>query len=190
MLKRIRESTKLKKAKYAFAQSVNRIESSENLLLFCMPRGGSTWLTEVLAASSNLPVLWEPLHLRYAPEFQNINLGWEQVMSKDGEWAELKEKFEKLFQGKILNDWNCRVSPARSFVWSTKMIVKFCRANGMLLWLTENFSFKHKPVLLLRHPFAVVASQMRHMGFDGVHETISVPQTPHNDFWLFRKICG
>lgn len=41
------------------------------------------------------------------------------------------------------------------------MVVKLCWAHAMLPWLVRVFDFKYQPVLLVRHPFAVVASQMR-----------------------------
>lgn len=189
LISRIRNSTKVRKVRYAAAARLSRQVPSQQLLLFCNPRGGSTWLTEVLARNLKVPVLWEPLHLRYGPEFAGIYFSWEQIIPEFAEWPEAEAAYGRLFRGRILNPWYCRVSSPEAVARSRQMLIKFCRANGHLPWLTRKFSFRFPPVLLLRHPFAVVASQLNHSGFAGVDGKIRRAGEPfgecveqHRDF--------
>jgi len=46
-----------------------------------------------------------------------------------------------------------------------RLIVKFCRAGRLLRWLTTTFDVRGT-VLLIRHPCAVVSSQLRHGGWN------------------------
>ena len=49
-------------------------------------------------------------------------------------------------------------------------IVKFVRANRLLRWMTEKFPIR-TPILLIRHPCAVVASQMHHPSWSPITST-------------------
>jgi len=62
-----------------------------------------------------------------------------------------------------------------------------CRAGLMLPWLTESFAFERKPIFMIRHPFAVVASQLRHNGWQKLTSTYHIPDSPFNDIYLEHK---
>jgi hypothetical protein len=62
------------------------------------------------------------------------------------------------------------------------MIVKFCRANGMLLWLIRKFEPKKLPILLVRHPFAVAASHLK-LGWEDC-DNFQFTKVPFNDCYL------
>jgi hypothetical protein len=57
----------------------------------------------------------------------------------------------------VLNDWTAREIPWPKRV--TTWIVKCIRMNRLLPWLTERFPTR-APVLVIRHPCAVIASQI------------------------------
>jgi len=56
---------------------------------------------------------------------------------------------------------------------STTMIIKFVRANRLLPWMCQTFDIR-SPVLLVRYPCAVIASQLKSTAW----KTISRPDAP------------
>lgn len=52
----------------------------------------------------------------------------------------------------------------------------------LLPWLTHEFDM-NPPILLIRHPCAVVASQLRHEAWSRVPEEFEIPQTKYNDIY-------
>ncbi|MEM1043134.1 MAG: hypothetical protein AAGI91_10950 [Bacteroidota bacterium] len=141
-------------------------DPEEALLIFSDPRGGSTWIAEVLHHIPRTAVVWEPLHVREVPAFREIGFKWRQYIPEDAAWEAARETFDRLFRGALLNRWTCRVSDWRAITRAERLLVKFVRGNALLPWLTGQFAFRRPPVLLVRHPFAVVASQMLYFSFE------------------------
>jgi hypothetical protein len=71
-----------------------------------------------------------------------------------------------------------QASLLREIILSKGLIVKFCRAHMFLKWMTEKFTTK-TPILLIRHPCAVVASQMKHGRWKPVREPRVDPRFLH-----------
>jgi hypothetical protein len=130
------------------------------VVLSCEPRGGSTWLGEVLAAAEPTAVVWEPLHLTRAPEVAEAGFGWRQFIPADADWPEATALMRRILTGRTLNGWTASASPFRAFLSADRLMVKFCRANALLPWLVRRFAFRRKPIYFLRHPFAIAASQL------------------------------
>jgi len=157
---------------------------SENLLIFSEPRGGSTWLSEVLNSITNTVVLWEPLNPRAFKCLRKLNFGWRQFIPDDADWPEAMTFFDKMMRGKFLNNHTCSRAPVLDFLKAERMIIKFCRGNALLPWLTKRFNFKYAPIYLVRHPFAVVASQLRHGAWDNKPGNFPIPECPYNDIYV------
>src|SRR5690606_23136702 len=64
-----------------------------------------------------------------------------------------------------------------------QLVVKFCRGNALMPYLTSTYSFKYKPIFMVRHPFAVVASQLKHGGWKNVTSHFVIPNTPYNEYY-------
>lgn len=154
-------------------------------MIFADPRGGSTWITEIISSFRKTAILCEPLHLRAAPLFRELGFSWQQFIPEEAIWNEAKEAFEYVLRGRAVNSYFAGYhSSFYSFLTADKMIVKFCRASAMLPWLTRNFRFKYAPVYLVRHPFAVVASQLKHPSWDHEFSGYHIPKCRFNDFEL------
>ncbi len=57
----------------------------------------------------------------------------------------------------------------------------------MLPWFINQFSFKYLPLVIVRHPFAVVASQLQHQGWDYSFQRFKIPNAPFNYFYEKHK---
>lgn len=145
----------------------------ENLILLCgVPRGGTTWLFEVLL--NTVPKtcgLWEPLDLRASPLLNHLSFSWREHINANTRWPQAEDYFRHLFAGTYLN-----VSLTHHYgffqflkenLLSDRYLIKFCRANRLLMWVIRRFAIKHS-ILLIRHPCAVVASQLYHGGWNHI----------------------
>lgn len=145
-----------------------RFDPRQVLVICADPRGGSTWLAEILSNIPRTTLLWEPLHVGSVPHFRKIGFGWRHYIPADAEAPEAREMFERLFSGVLLDPYIVHRTRLRQLRHANRALVKFCRATQLLPWLTGQFSFENKPVHLIRHPCAVVASQIQHGAWSGV----------------------
>lgn len=185
MLRLLKRETKdnIKDRMWKVTQIFSKFEPTENIIIFSDPRGGSTWITEMIMELPKTTVLWEPLHLGAVEHFNKLNFGWRQYIPEDVNWQEAKEAFDEVLRGKVLTHWTCKMTTPYKLLSSDCMIVKFVRANAMIPWLTKTFTFKFAPVLLLRHPFAVAASQMNYGAWDYDYSGFQIPDCPYNDIY-------
>jgi len=167
------------------AQGIN-IDPAKNIVVFSDPRGGSTWITELISTIPNTAVIWEPLHINAVEIFGKIGFGWQQHIPEDEIWNEAYDALDKVFRGKVLNTWTTYLTSVQKLREANSLIIKFCRANAMIPWIVHNFKFEKKPIYLIRHPFAVVASQLAHGGWSHLPDIMpfNIPDTPFNDIFL------
>lgn len=149
-----------------------RFDEKKVYILTSSPRSGSTLLSQVLKVIPDSCVLFEPLQLEHVPQAKAAGFTWRTYVEREKDWPEGKEFLKRVFEGEVLNDWTSREMSFLEAIRSKRMIVKFVRANRVLPWICYNFSVP-APVLLLRHPCAVVASQINY-GWKGA----SVPRYP------------
>jgi len=132
----------------------------DTIVLSSSPRGGSTWLAQILSTLPGYSVLWEPLGYRRVPYVRKIGFNWRTYIPPGTEWPEAELFLKKILSGQSLSAhtlWVCRL---QRLLLTKAWVVKFCHANMLLKWLTEKFPIR-TPILLIRHPCAVIASQMK-----------------------------
>ena len=180
-------------------QLVKRKYTPENTFaLFTQPRSGSTWLAELLTTDSESILLNEPLWrglLRTngcmpplssgrTDEVRALNFYYYQPISEQTFWPEAETFFDKLFRGGVcklglydLNNFS-KLPKAQNFV------VKFCYGNLLFHWLLARFNIK--PIVLTRHPCAVVASQLQHYAWAHIRKepVFQLANFRHNDYFL------
>jgi Sulfotransferase family len=145
----------------------NRLKKSEPsadkmLAVFSSPRGGSTWMAELLSAIPQSAIVWEPLDFtNIYPELTEARFTQNQYIPEHENWPEAKKYFSKLFSmqidafGLYAENRCLRELPASSY-----FIFKFVGANLLLPWLTSLFTGRF--VYIIRHPCAVISSQLRY----------------------------
>lgn len=159
------------------------LPTENHQLIFADPRGGSTWITEILSKITAHPVIWEPLLISKSPVFKKLGFTWRQFIPEDESWPEAKAAFDQLFAGKILNHWMGMQTNPQALLKAEKLIIKFCRANQLLPWITKYYNLKYKPLYLIRHPFAVVSSQLKQGGWSKNFDGYDIPKGPFNEFY-------
>ena len=163
----------------------NYVYSTRNknpFLISGSPRSGTTWLAEIIVASERSRLIWEPL------QDGNPTIATYPFKSKrpflskiKSEYNEFDPFFKKLLDGRNLNSHTLRlkVNPNNLYkaFTNSRLLIKFVRGNGVVSYLQNRFNLP-KPVVILRHPCAVVASQLR-MGVWDTH--------PHVDPDLIKE---
>jgi hypothetical protein len=125
------------------------------------PRSGTTWLSEILHTIPRSCILHEPIRPYSVPEIDALGLGWRPYIAPEVDWPETEEFMRRVLTGQILYRHTTRRASLVEILRNEHWIIKFGRANRLLRWMTEKFPIR-TPILLMRHPCAVVASQMRH----------------------------
>ena len=166
----------------------NNIGPKKSILIFSNPRGGSTWLAELLKTLPNSTLIWEPLMKGRLKEFNDLNFFWHQPIPENADWPEAKEAFRKLLNLEIKSKQIYNRENQLNFPFSKHFIFKFCFGNMLLPWVVNNFDVN--PILLLRHPCAVVSSQIKHDYWKSVEKgplVYDIPDFPYNEYYLQYK---
>ena len=150
-----------------------RFAPNQALILTSSPRSGGTLLSQALSAVPGMGVLFEPLHLTRVPAAAAAQFSWRTYVPPDTPWPEGEAFLRRVFAGDVVNAWTLREMSLAQAWRAERLLFKFVRANRLLPWLCRAFSVP-TPVLLVRHPCAVVASQMR-FGWQNVHRPEAPP---------------
>lgn len=163
---------KIEKFNKECAETGSLSDFSKHIIVAGEPRGGTTWLMEMLMADDQA-IVWEPLHQQhlkklYGEQFAD-DIGFMPYIPEHVDWPKVESFFSDLFSGHL------PVGLRRTFTYdkhlkdARRLLIKFCRANMMLPWLTDKFP-NLRPVYIVRHPLAVIASQYRMKAFEGMGE--------------------
>jgi Sulfotransferase family len=132
----------------------------QTIVITGSPRSGTTWLAELLGTIPRSAMLWEPLFPDADPELRRIGFTERTYIRPEGERPEMEAYLRRVLTGRVLNRWTLQRTSLLDVYRATRWIVKFVRANMLLPWLARRFPVR-RPLLLIRHPCAVVASQSR-----------------------------
>jgi hypothetical protein len=127
------------------------------------PRSGTTWVAEVIAKLLGHGLLNEPLHLHRVSEARRAGFEWRTYVAPNEKCPEKEDFMRKCLTGQITLMPRYHGQDGLQQLWwlrNHKFVVKFVRANRLLGWLSNTFPVKGV-ILLLRHPCAVIASQIR-----------------------------
>ncbi len=135
------------------------IDPARIFILTSSPRSGSTLLGQVLGVIPKSCILFEPLHQGHVPEAKIEGMTWRTYRDPNIKWPEGTLFFHNIFNGRVINHWTAKEMSLKDAIKAKVMIVKFVRANRLLPWICNTFDIP-SPILLIRHPCAVVSSQL------------------------------
>jgi len=142
------------------AWRARRYDVENTIVVACTGRGGSTWLAQIIASLPRHHLLWEQLHWRTNPECQEYGFGEPIYLTKERAMPEQERFVRRILTGQTLPS---AINSSRYFepwdlVRVRAYVAKFVTANMLLPWMVETFGVQ--AVFMIRHPCAVVASQM------------------------------
>lgn len=199
ILSKVQDRLILHKYIYPFARgNQHRNISKENTIcLFCQPRGGSTWLAEILLRIPGSVLIDEPLwrgkmkspwkrpnqYDRKVAELAELDFYFNQHIPETEKWSEARNVIEDILTGRSTSKGLYDEQDYSRLKNGGTYITKFCYANLLMPWLIQQFDFKS--VLLTRHPCAVIASQLRHPSWQGIKmdKSIMLEDFPFNEVY-------
>jgi len=127
------------------------------------PRGGTTWLYEVIEKNSSGFGIWEPLHPKSVQDFyKDTNQWFHKFVPANEKNYELEKYFTALLKGEFITESLLQKnSKFRTYKSTSFLLQKYCRLSPLLPWFNHHFP-NVKVVHMYRNPLAVVSSQMRH----------------------------
>lgn len=147
----------------ALGSRLHRIDLGDTIFLTGVPRSGSTWLMNLLAALPAYKSIFEPLHPDWFAPVREIDVGPRPAL-RPGERHEAFRGFlEDVLSGRrsgAYADYDLSPGAIRERFEADRLVVKSVRLTRSLPWIVDEFGLRHA-YLLVRHPCAVVASQRR-----------------------------
>ncbi|MFC2029461.1 hypothetical protein ACFLWA_01890 [Chloroflexota bacterium] len=164
-------------------------DATDTIIVASSPRGGSTWLAEVIGTLPGYPMLFEPLNVNRNPECEEYGFTWQTYVPPGADEPQKREYLEQVFTGRNLSTRlvTRRHFSAGQFLRLRGYLPKFTNANLLLYWMLEQFPVR--AVLMIRHPCAVVSSQLRHGGWDVVtKENLTLPAGIESSYSHLRDL--
>ncbi len=174
-----------------------KISPQNNICLFCQPRGGSTWLAEILLNIPGSILIDEPLwrgginapfkkpdyFTRKVPQVADLDFYYYQYIPESADWPEAREVFKQILSGRTVSIGLYEEQGLKRLKNDGPFITKFCYANLLMQWLVNQFEFNS--ILLTRHPCAVVASQLNYPLWQELsfEKSMVVDDFPFNQFY-------
>lgn len=152
--------------------------TSENTIaVFAQPRGGSTWFTDLLLRIPRTAKVDGPLYQGpFLPDgkmsqgkaaklksYSKLGFYFHQYIPETEDYPEAQAFFHRLFSHHFFTPYIYQETPLPQLFFAEKFIFKFYQGNLLLPWIVRNFNIK--PILFLRNPYAVVASQIQYYAF-------------------------
>ncbi len=137
--------------------NVHRPNGSPNVFIFAMPRGGSTWLEELILSQPGFKAIDEPLFIAKKNVRDHLGLHtWESFYTEEAT-AALENYFGRICDGSLhAKDTNFLAN--KHYRYLTRRIVFKIIHGGedRINWFRDTFN--GRIVFLLRHPIATVVS--------------------------------
>ena len=138
-------------------------KATEAILIFSENRGGSTWIMETLQKQLEGISIFEPL-FGWDGKFKKYNHQFSSPFYFGAkETAPLLKRFlEGTFEGRYTSSHTLQFNSLLQLYNGKKLLVKMVNVNLIAPWVIEEFNFKYKPIYLIRHPLAILASQRKY----------------------------
>jgi hypothetical protein len=132
----------------------------DTITIHASPRGGSTWLAELIHTLEGYVLLWEPVTLGSNPGIAQHGFYPDTYLPQGTDDPQKRAYLHGVLAGRKLSASHLSVDhfDVRRFMRFRGFLVKFVRGNLLLPWLLEQFPVRS--IILIRHPCAVVASQL------------------------------
>lgn len=134
------------------------------IVLSGLGRSGTTWVSEIINYRQEFRYIFEPLHPEHGIPLRTA-MHNERYLPPELHDAALRAAFEALLAGVFEN---AHSDAYNSVAGNDQRLIKFIRLNRALKWVQVQFPGL-RLVTVLRHPGAVVHSQMRQKWGSGDH---------------------
>lgn len=138
---------------------------ADTVVISGSPRSGTTWLAELVSTLPGYTLVDEPLHLRW-PDVKAAGIrDWRTYISSDSMQPRAHTYLERVLRAQVPSNRQFEaqhpVGQLFELVFGSRNVVKLVRGNRMLGWIQAQFQ-PRGTILIVRHPCAVVASQLKY----------------------------
>jgi hypothetical protein len=156
---------------------VSKKKNLQRIGVISSPRGGSTWLGEMLSEGKKSIFIDEPLFVNSHKRLKTVGITWDPHLENNQSKIHLYF-FKDLFSLRFFH-WRPLVKNKISkFLFTDKLVFKFINANLLLEYFVSNFK-DEKFIYLIRNPYALVSSQLNHKGWLWVQNETSMKIPEH-----------
>ena len=135
----------------------------KRIIVVSSPRGGSTWLGEILSEGKNSLFIDEPLFVNSHNRLKQVGIVWEMHL-RPNEDNKFTIFFNDLFSLNFFH-WRPLVKNKISkFIHTDRLVFKFINAN-LLMDYFASYLKSEILIYMIRNPFAVISSQLNHNGW-------------------------
>ena len=139
------------------------LDYRDSLLIISEPRGGSTWLLELLSSIPKSATIFEPFHSNYGLYFRKDTYQWGTYFEPDHADPNHIKEWQNAISGTLVNPYVVSRSDIRDYMMAEQMVVKMIMGTAFLPWIVQNLDLKYAPIYLLRHPLAVAKSNIENL---------------------------
>ena len=140
-----------------------KVNIHDTIIILGTPRSGTTWLMEILNTIPEYTYLFEPINPVYSTEAFDVGFTSRTYRLYDDEWPAGENFLKDIFSGHkfgFLSSYKIKPEVIMRRILGKKLIVKFIRLNRLLPWIAKRFQLRGI-FFIIRHPCAVVASQLK-----------------------------
>lgn len=161
---------------YGFLKMTTKNKEIKKILIISSPRGGSTWLGQVLSRDNNSVFIDEPLFKDSHKKLKEVGIDFSTYLGKSNNEKKYLDFFDSLLNLDFFHWRSLTQNTIIKFVKPRNFIFKFINANFLIEYLNKNFKNAHI-IFLIRNPYAVIASQLKHDGWKWAKDikTLSIP---------------
>lgn len=134
--------------------------AQDSIFIFSEPRGGSTWLMEVISNIPNTATIFEPFHSHYGALDVYT---WGDHFTIDQKWPEGKAGIDKIINANKFDSYQLERAPWYKLLSAKQLIFKCVMGTSILPWMAKEYQFNYKPILILRHPLSVASSTLQNL---------------------------
>lgn len=135
-------------------------DTLSSILIFSEPRGGSTWLMEILSKLPKTAAIFEPFHSHYGAI---DTYTWGNHYDKNDNWENGIKGIYDILNANKFDSYQLERSPWNKILSARQLVFKCVMATPILPWIVENFKLNYKPIFILRHPLAVASSTLENL---------------------------
>ncbi len=143
--------------------SKKKFDVKDAILIAGTPRSGTTWLMDIMMTIPDYTSLFEPTNPVWFPESLKVGFKSRTYLPVDKNWMEGEDYLRKIFTGKIVSrmpNYQLNLEVIMHRLLGHKLIIKDIRLNRMLPWIAKRFKLRGV-FLIIRHPCAVISSQLK-----------------------------
>ncbi|HEB62241.1 MAG TPA: hypothetical protein ENI82_03720 [Bacteroidetes bacterium] len=181
---KIRISRTIRVTLKSFILKIKKFSLNDSILIISSPRGGSTWLTEILNSIDKTIINWEPFHPNYGALSTSINGGDALYVPESQTYGLLRNDVQEILKFNKNTKFTLRFLKIKDILSAEIVITKSVRINNLIPWLIKHIDLKRKPIYLLRHPIATAFSHIKAFDEEKTISRYIAPNFMHNERFI------